>query len=625
MCRQRTEGVLSMSATVDFKLSNVLLRVDEHAAQHPELYYRCAPGEARYDEERRALALDGPADFLTYVNACSACKWRQYAELDEVWLGLSLQGKGQLRVVAVASGSDDPAVLQTVPFDFASSERLDVRIPTAGADLVAFRVEPVANGRVEVSRAHYYAKVVPDEVNEVTLALSTTTFRKEEFIVPNIALVKEGIAAEGEPLASHFHMFVVDNGQTLDAGLLSDSMVTVIPNRNVGGSGGFARGMIAAQDAEADFTHVLLMDDDVRIMPESLIRTFNLLSLAHGSYKDAFVNGAMLSLENPVRQFEDVAVVRRSGGYCRIKEDLDVSRLSDIVQNERMSVELPRAYGAWWFSCIPMRSIRENGLPMPFFVRCDDVEFGARNKGVYMTMNGICVWHASFEGRFRASVDCYQFTRNFLAMMAVDDCSCERLFMARTFSSVRRYLRDMDYAAAEMTLDGLEDYLKGPDFLAQADGAALMKANGAKNEKTEGVESFDASLLAEAGVTDEVLGSVDFASPGSFLSRALKALPYDKHYLPRFALNDKPAYVVKDGATTLEGSSFCRSTLVCLDPTRTQASVRRMDKERFKVIRRRTARLRKRYREDGGRVRAAYKEAFPYLTSREFWEEYLGR
>ena len=56
-------------------------------------------------------------------------------------------------------------------------------------------------------------------------------------------------------------MFVVDNGRTLDAEGLSDDLITVIPNENVGGAGGFARGMIAALESDEDFTHVLLMDD----------------------------------------------------------------------------------------------------------------------------------------------------------------------------------------------------------------------------------------------------------------------------------------------------------------------------------------------------------------------------
>ena len=139
----------------------------------------------------------------------------------------------------------------------------------------------------------------------------------------------------------NFHMFVVDNGRTLDVDALSDDLVTVLPNPNVGGSGGFARGMMAATEVEGAFTHVLVMDDDVRIVPESLIRTFNLLSLARGTYRNAFLNGAMLSLEHPTRQFEDVAFVNPTGVYAKVKRDYDVSRLFDICANERKDVEVP--------------------------------------------------------------------------------------------------------------------------------------------------------------------------------------------------------------------------------------------------------------------------------------------
>jgi len=31
-----------------------------------------------------------------------------------------------------------------------------------------------------------------------------------------------------------------------------------------------------------------------------------------------------------------------------------------------------------------------------------------------------------------------------------------------------------------------------------------------------------------------------------------------------------------------------------------------------------------RYRKEGKNVRGAWKDAMPYMTSREFWEQYLG-
>lgn len=609
---------------VDFKLANVILRVDDHAAAHPELYYRSSADAAAYDDAAHELGLSAPADFLTYVNGCSACKWRRYAGIDSVWLHLEVSGCGQIRIEGVASDAWERTGLDVREIDAPEPLSLDIEIPCAELDLVGFTAAPAPGRRMALRRAHWYAKVEPGAINDVRLAVATTTFKKEAYITANIELVQAGIRSEGAPIADAFHMFVIDNGRTLDADALSDDLVTVLPNPNVGGSGGFARGMMAATDAPGAYTHVIVMDDDVRIMPESLIRTFNLLSLAQGPYREAFINGAMLSLEDPTRQFEDVSCVLNSGVYRRVKDDLNVGTLADILENERIDVEVPNAYGAWWYSCIPTAAIVRNGLPMPFFIRCDDVEFGVRNAPVYMTMNGICVWHESFEGRFRASVDCYQYIRNFLAMIAVDDCASEALFIVRLQRSVRQDLRDLDYSAAELLLDGFEDYLKGPEYLQTLDGSALMAANGARNEKLVPVEELDPALLRAAGVTDGVLANVSLEFRPSRFMKLWRSLPYDKHYLPRPLLGSRPGYVVKNGAATLEGSSTGRRTIVFLDPTRTKGAIRHMDRARFRAIRQREHELMRRYRAEGKRVRQAWKDAFPYMTSRAFWESYLG-
>lgn len=611
--------------TIDFKLMNVLLHVDDHAAEHPELYYRAEPGaivsNAAADEP---LCVSGRVEFSTYINALSAQKWNRYAGLDAAHLHLDLAGEGTIEILSISGNPAEVQVVDSKHFASEGLEHLDFEIPFKESDLVSFAVIPAAGSSVELVAASYYARVDETCINDVRLALSTTTFNNERYILPNIELVKNAITAEGGPIASHFHMFVVDNGRTLDAVALTDETVTVIPNPNVGGSGGFARGMMAATENPNAFTHVLLMDDDVRILPESILRTFNLLSLAQGDYKGAFLNGAMLSLEDPARQFEDVAHVFSSGKYYRIKGDYHIDKLADIVANERENVEVPRAYGAWWYSCIPVSAIRANGLPLPFFVRCDDVEFGIRNQPTYMTMNGICVWHASFEGRFRPSVDCYQYTRNFHAMLAMHDCASERLAITRLKRNVRQNLRDMDYGAAEMLLQGLEDYLAGPEFLMHADGAKLMKEHGAFNEKLAPVAELDPELLRAAGVTPEVLARVDLqVTPPTWL-KVWRAVPYDKHYLPNFLLSSKPCYLVKYGPGTIEGSSIARKTIVCLEPTRKQAAVRHMDKARFKAIRARERELLKRWRAQGEQVRRVYRDAMPYLTSREFWDTYLA-
>lgn len=647
---------------MNFKLANIILEPAAHAAAYPAIFYRTqsmidatkAAKEAKgrpeascvaapipadapvYNTEAGALTITTTTDFMTFINALSAGKWQRYTGLEKATLHLELSGRGRILVQGVKAGEARPletwektapvvdiCSIATRSFDAPEGTTLELEIPLVGLDLAGFTIEPDTNETVNITKGYYFAEVAEEDINPVRLALCTTTFNNEQYILPNIELVKTGMAAEGDPVASNFHMFVSDNGRSLDAAGLSDDIVTVMPNPNAGGSGGFARGMMAATENPGEFTHVLIMDDDVSILPESLIRTYNLLCLAKGKYKDAFINGAMLSLQEPTRQFEDVSHVVVAL-YARLKGDLFIDGLGDITENERVNVEVPNAYGAWWYSVIPTKAIEENGLPVPFFIRCDDVEFGMRNQPTYMTMNGICVWHSSFEGRLRANVDAYNYSRNFLAMMALDDCASEVYFMTRFKRDLRIRLRDFDYIWAEQMLNGFEDYLKGPDYLANLNGSKDMKERGAQNEKLVPVEQLDQEVLKEAGVTQEVLNNVTLKFRQAPFMRYWRLLPYDRHYLPESMLSNKAHYIIKNNAVLIEGNATRAKTVVYLDSTRKQGIIRTIDYDRFKAIRKREAELMARYRKEGKKVRQAWKDAKPYLTSREFWTKYLG-
>ena len=604
---------------IDHKLANVLLEVAPHVAAHPEVYWRNSQSLS-YDDERHALALMGGTDFLTYLNACSVSKWRKYCGIETVWLHVRLSGDaGTLRIVATPADADRKIEVLTRSF-VASDAPVDIELEVDCSQLGLMAFEIVTQGIVYLHEAWYYAKVADDRPRRVKLAVSTTTFKKEAYVIPNIERVRAAVVDLGDPICGNFHMFVVDNGQTLDVQTLSDDLVTVLPNKNTGGAGGFARGMMEVTAPSADFTHVILMDDDVAVLPESLKRTFNLLALATDHYADAFVNGAMLSLSEPTRQFEDVAHVRRSGGYQKVKPDLSIDVLADISRNERIDVEVPGAYGAWWFSCIPTSAIREHGLPLPLFVRCDDVEYGVRCAPTYMTMNGICVWHESFESKPRASVDCYQFARNFLILNACDHVANEDLFLERLWRGARLRVRELEYGAAELLLDGVEDYLKGPEFLEHADGIALMGEKGRKNERYVPIAEADPALMAAA--------HLERVEPREhkmlMLGKLVQTLPYDKHLLPDAFLKSEPGHLQRQTVSRYDSDTFARKTVVIVDAAGKEVAIRTMDRARRDAILSRMRLLKREFAQRRHEVERAWEEAFPHLTSAEFWRGYLG-
>ena len=618
---------------IDHTLSNIVLPKGAEPLGGWDLYIKTPEGSVCAPEINGCL-LQGSVDFFTYFNACSLAKWKKYAGIKRVYLHLEFANEAINKEYACTIQFFGRSYLDSAASSLASGVRLtltmgktkengslvfDLLIPETDYEVIGFALD--VRGGVVLEKAYYYARVAEEQINPVKIALCTTTFLKEDYIIPNIELVKNEVLAADDVIAKNFHMFVIDNGRTLDAEALSDEGVTVLPNPNVGGSGGFARGMMEAMKHDENFTHVLLMDDDVSISTESLRRTFNLLSLATGKYKNAFINGAMLVAEEPNRQFEDVSYVVNSGAYASVKSNkYYMDQQQYIVRNEHIDVEIPKAYGAWWFSCIPVSAIEQVGLPLPLFVRCDDVEYGMRAKPIYMTMNGICVWHDGFMGRSRASVDSYQYVRNFLIMIAMTDCSSQDLFMLRMERALRLQLRVMSYDAADLILDGIADYLKGPDYFASLNGEEVIKRNAKKNEKLVPLDEL-AEPYRNVTYNKRLLGDQSYIKP--FL-KLMRTLPYDRHLLPDVLLRDTPEAVFYSGLSILSPRTIGTKTLVAIDLEGNQGAVRHMDRERYQQIMDRWKALKSELKERGDEVRAAYKEAQPYLTSTEFWEKYLG-
>lgn len=605
----------------DYTLAHLLLVPPDFAPDHPELLYRCSQGTPIWNAAKGALELAGPVDFATYLNGLSIAKWRRYTCVDVPYLHIELAGAGAdiyLSMIyegdAIARRSERP-IASVGPSEAAQSFDIVLDVP---ADCLIAGVEIFPKGACAILRASYFSKVADDEVRDVKLLLSTTTFKKEHYITENIRNVRAALLGGPDSIAGRFQMLVVDNGRTLDAEALSGGGVTVIGNDNVGGAGGFARGMIEALERGA--THVLLMDDDVRILPESIFRTLGVLTLRNDAYEGAFLNGAMLNIERPNVQFEDVAFVKMDGTYDRVKPNLSVDTVSDLARNESIDVEVKRAYGAWWYSCIPTSAIRAAGLPLPLFVRCDDVEFGMRTMPTYMTMSGICVWHEQFAGRASASVDGYQYIRNFLIMNASDDLPFERAFVARFSRTFNIYLRSMNYWFCDLMLQGFEDYMKGPDFLANASGEQIFMDNRARNEPLVPVAELDQSIMAKI--------EPDLRYFGEFLERSIprkliEQIPHDRHLLPDRLLIHEPAAIYYCRGAYPARATAARDTLVALNMDATRGNIRRLDRIRWQDLKDRYRALMADHRSRGRAVRAAWKSARPHLTGLGFWKRYL--
>jgi glycosyltransferase involved in cell wall biosynthesis len=142
---------------------------------------------------------------------------------------------------------------------------------------------------VQISGGAYTSDVDEDSLRQVRLALAICTYRREAFLQRNIDMLKKQIIDNPDSmLRGKVKIYISDNGNTLDTAKLNSESITVYPNPNYGGAGGFTRSAIEAiEDTDFAPTHVILMDDDIQFDAEALERTFVFQRLIKPEYSSS--------------------------------------------------------------------------------------------------------------------------------------------------------------------------------------------------------------------------------------------------------------------------------------------------------------------------------------------------
>lgn len=362
-------------------------------------------------------------------------------------------------------------------------------------------------------------------------------------------------------------------------------------------------------------THVLLMDDDVLVLPESIYRTYMLLTVLRPEYHEYFISGAMLYYEEMYKQHEDIGILRCREGVCHpLKPEFFHSRLKDNLMNEADFCGYSNKYAAWWYCCIPASNIRKNGLPLPLFVRCDDIEYSLRCKADIVTMNGICIWHMGFVNKFNAVFDRYQSYRNLFIGNAVN-----RFAGVDIFSFWRRSfnveLMRFNYDAAELLLKALEDYMRGPEFIEQNDGEQILNENVKKNQRMV--------PLSELNIGEIDLENLYNDWPRKFIDKCIYHATKNgqRFWLENWLRKEKMAIPFDGGIVTQKQT--LRKTLVFVNPHLKTGAIQEIDKKRFQELYKRYKRDIREYKKKNEDVEKAYRNRSEYLVSEEFWEKYL--
>lgn len=423
-----------------------------------ELYFR-TNSKVLFNYEHQILQLNqgGYVSFDTYFNGFSVETWKTYTNIKNVDVCLELQGSFKIQICNINLGEAKTVVLQKIikntHFDTITVlESFDI---SSYAGMIYIEIEAL-NNNCQIRGGCLYSYTEPE--NDIKLAVVICTYKREDYIYKNVSLLQKYLFSQGV-WEEKIQLFIIDNGNTLER--FDNSLIQVIPNKNAGGSGGFARGMIEVVENQNKFSHILLMDDDVLFDPEMFERLWNFISLIN--QKNICVGGSMLRLDKKYMQHERGGYWYKNKGCMPVKHNLDLRVIENILFNE---IQEYSEYNAWWLYCFPVENIKKFGLPYPFFVRLDDVEFNKRIQNKMINLNGISVWHEQFENKHSPITEYYNIRNGLIFNSLYLDTKINPFIYIQWFlKPVIKHLFCYKYETAHYVVKATSDFLQGPNYL----------------------------------------------------------------------------------------------------------------------------------------------------------------
>ena len=548
-------------------LRNILFPA-EKVCTVDELYFRKKNDNVKYSEADGFMDIHGAVSFDTYFNIFPVKKYLDYCDMGNVFLELSLCGKFKVSVYGVSADREECVLTKSIVLDDKETFTLELGAVFSEKYDNAYFTLDSDNG------CFYGGRLVSerDSIQDVNIAVVICTFRREKFLLENHAKICAYLDKSDVFNSGNFHVYIVDNGRTLERDKTENSFVTIIPNENTGGSGGFTRGYYEAVHSGRNFTHILFMDDDIVLDCEMFLRVYSLLRIRSSDNKDLAVGGTMIKLSDRITQHE-AGSFWDGKRHVSIGEGCDLTKRKDVLD----TAYYPEGdYNAWWFYCFPSDWQEKYGYPLQFFIKEDDIEYSLRCAGRIAVLSGIAVWHDDFEGKYDGFQE-YYIKRNELIMTAVNDQKRYTLFQIRKLVlSVMRQTVYQRYFLADIIMRAYDDFLKGWEHFYNTDTTALNK------ELMESCEPLigDDELLEKYGVYFDKEKYENSCTEPENLKK--QALTLNGYLIPViFYKKDKDGFYITDLAKRRIVNFYKHKTVLHYDVSRKKGFVTKQKKSKL--------------------------------------------
>ena len=568
--------------------------------------------------------------FGSYFNAFPASYWRRWTVVETVRLVVTTSGPCTV-IVYRSNAKGAPQRVESLRADGERSRTVvELSLQTFGDggwywfDVIA-GTEPVVLEGAEW--------LVPDAGRaHGRTSLAVTTFNRADYCLETI----KAVAGDAGLRSVLDELIVVDQGtdrvadQDGFAELAAQlgPQLRVIEQPNLGGSGGFSRGMYeVVQAAQSDY--VILLDDDINLEPASIER---LTAFADLCRTPTMVGGHMFDLYNRsvLHTFGEVVEPwiwgpRNAGVGTYFRHDFSRTGLRDSkVLHQCVDVD----YNGWWMTLIPTDVIRRIGLAIPVFIKWDDSEYGLRARAVgvpTVSLPGAAVWHVSWGDKDDlVGWQSYFHERNRLisALMHSPLPKGGDLLRDSTMLDLK-HLVSMQYYTVNGRLQAQRDVLAGPDRLHEILPTRLAEIRSDAQDYDDGrvakdVDAFPhvmrrkprrpgkstppnrVELLPKAGLS--VLRQLFPVDPTAADHPQARIAHKDASWW-RIAQQDSAIVSTADGT----GASWYKR-----DQRRARAMLKASAAQHAKLYR------------HWDELARAYREALPRITSFEAWERTFG-
>ncbi|MBD5489475.1 MAG: glycosyltransferase family 2 protein [Lachnospiraceae bacterium] len=428
-----------------------------------ELYFRTNEN-VYFANEQINMYPNGKVTTDTYMNLFDAAVWQKYTGIKKWRILFRAAGFGRVKL---KTGN---TVVTELEIHCADMNEKQI-VFESNSDDSYFYLDAESIDRMKLSDIRILTNETDQEAARVYLALNICTFHRQKALYHSLEVIRSSrFFQANDSLHGKLQVYVVDNASEIS--IPEEEFISVYHNPNTGGTGGFTRGLdeIRKTLTKTGVTHVVFMDDDVEFIPETLYRLHMLLSLMKEEYMDEVIAGRMFRMDDRKVQYTAAEIWNR-GDIRHLGLNADMTQLSVLSDvNDNTNAE----YGGWWFCCFPMRFAKENN-PLPFFLHCDDVEYGLRHGGTPIVLNGIQVWHETYEYRITPLIAYYD-TRNPLFVNEMYEIPEKKEELIESWKKKIDITHEQkDYLMEYMIIRGVWDYLKGITWLKTCKSESLHK------------------------------------------------------------------------------------------------------------------------------------------------------